>query len=564
MISDVTAESPGVAHSYVGSETIERAVSPNPADVPTPPTEESSSAVPSSEAEVSTSWAAVAEELQVGDPLKDSRVRRAKQAERVGRLVDKLERYKATRHIMRLIPAEFTVASGNIGKGVVTVIEARDLPDLKTMFRRSGAVNPFCVVHTGMHWWRTATCVKTSDPVWNTKFEFEMEDLSHEIRFLIFDGREELIGQAVVALGALAPRMNQDTSVWLPLRVRADINASDATSLATLQGYLHVRFRWYCEDLTAALLNHIAALESETGASALYIGNREQTMRKLERAGIPSRVYDLVYQNGKKIKVDGALVRNNLFVLQEAIFGPAYALLMYISKVRSWRDPVTTLVWLVFYVTFCCVPGLIVRWSPLFLAIFIIQRRRRQSFASDDEAPERLPHALKRVGVNENGTAITDEDWETLSNGTTSSSRRLAAPSSPSQVDGKAAEGASKDQSKDPGWLGRIKQVKSGMTAMDSAMTSYYDVYTRVVNVCNWSSPTGTGLFCGVLIALWLVLLVVPVRIVFLGFGMAFFLVPPSERDRSSVLTRFLYRIPPARRTLRYEDRRPSAGEQGW
>jgi len=472
----------------------------------------------------------VASSSALTNPIKQARLHRATVAKRIGSMVAKLDSFPYLSWVLKFLPQEYLACTGKLGTCRITVIEGRDLPDSKTLFRRSNNGDHFCVVHTGMHWWRTASCMKTSDPVWNTAFEFEIEDISHEIRFLVFD-RDDYVGQAALCLSALSPFTKKEISVWLPLRLRVDINSADALIPSSLQGYVHVRLRWQCDDYLAAILHLINPSESETGAKELYRADGAETTRRIERIGIPARAYEEVYS--KKTKVDSTTVKNTVFVLQEGIFGPALAVVTWINSIRSWEYPLASLLCMVLYTLLCLFPGEFVRWSPLALMIFLIRRALPFDALQDENPPERLPHAINRPG----------------------SSSGLEAQSLRSSIE---LQKANLDNSDQMGLLEKFRLVHRRVTTTDSILASYFAIYTRTVNAFNWSSPIASTALCAFLFLTWVILTVFPVKFTFLLLGVILFIAPStSEEKEDSTVTRFLNRIPPARRTLRREDRRP-------
>ncbi|KAJ1271491.1 hypothetical protein BS78_06G131500 [Paspalum vaginatum] len=405
-----------------------------------------------------------------------------------------------------------------IGVLEVGVLGAQGLTPMKTVDGR-GMTDAYCVAKYGQKWVRTRTVVDSCSPRWNEQYTWEVYDPCTVLTLAVFDnchlgnatagaGRDQRIGKVRIRLSTL--EMDKVCTSAHPLVL---LHPSGLRK----NGELCLAVRLTCLSLGSVVYLYgqplLPKMHYINPLTVLQLDNlRRQAMSivaaRLSRAEPPLRREVVEYMLDADSYVWSIRRSKANFLRVTALLSGAASTARWLADVCRWKNPATTILVHVLFVTLMCFPELILPTLFLCMATAGLWNYRRR--------PRRPPHMDPRLSCAEAIHADElDEELDTFPTSRPNAVVRL-----------------------------RYDRLRSVAGRIQTVVGDVATQGERVRSLLTWRDPRATALFTAFCLGAAVVLYVTPIRVVALVVGLYVLRHPRFRSRMPSAAGNFFKRLP--------------------
>ncbi|XP_062224813.1 FT-interacting protein 1-like [Phragmites australis] len=410
-----------------------------------------------------------------------------------------------------------------IGVLEVGVLGAQGLTPMKTVDGR-GTTDAYCVAKYGQKWVRTRTIVDSCSPRWNEQYTWEVYDPCTVLTLAVFDNCH--LGNATAGNGSNdAVRDQRIGKVRIRLStLEMDKVYTNAHPLVVLHpsglrknGELCLAVRLTCLSLGSVVYLYSQPLLPKMHYIQPFTilqldALRRQAMSivaaRLSRAEPPLRREVVEYMLDADSHVWSIRRSKANFFRVTALLSGAVSTARWLTDVCRWKNPATTILVHMLFVTLMCFPELILPTMFLYISMAGLWNYRRR--------PRRPPHMDARLSCAE--VIHPDELDEELDTFPTS------RPNAVVRV--------------------RYDRLRSVAGRIQTVVGDVATQGERVRSLLAWRDPRATALFTGLCLVAATVLYVTPVRVVALVAGLYVLRHPRFRSRMPSTAGNFFKRLP--------------------
>ncbi|RCV34084.1 hypothetical protein SETIT_7G134500v2 [Setaria italica] len=404
-----------------------------------------------------------------------------------------------------------------VGVLEVGVLGAQGLTPAKTVHGR-GVTDAYCVAKYGHKWVRTRTVVDSCSPRWNEQYTWEVYDPCTVLTLAVFDNCH--LGSDATAAGAGAVRDQRIGKVRIRLStLEMDRVYTNAHPLVTLHasglrknGELCLAVRLTCLSLGSVVHLYGQPFLPKMHYAHPFTVQQLDSLRRqaagivaarLSRAEPPLRREVVEYMLDADSHAWSIRRSKANFLRATALLSGAAGAARWLADVCRWRNPATTVLTHVLFVTLACFPELILPTVFLYMSAAGLWNYRRR--------PRRPPHMDARLSCAE--AAHPDELDEELDTFPTS------RPNAVVRV--------------------RYDRLRSVAGRIQAVVGDVATQGERVRSLLAWRDPRATAMFTAFCLVAAVVFYVTPIRVVALVAGLSsmpsaagnFFKRLPSRAD---------------------------------
>ncbi|KAL6650889.1 hypothetical protein ACP70R_009814 [Stipagrostis hirtigluma subsp. patula] len=410
-----------------------------------------------------------------------------------------------------------------VGVLEVGVLGAQGLPPMKTVGGR-GTTDAYCVAKYGQKWVRTRTVADACSPRWNEQYTWEVYDPCTVLTLAVFDNchlvsgagggggsgavRDQRIGKVRIRLSTLEMDRVYTTAhplvVLHPsgLRRNGELRLAVRLTCLSLGGVVHL----YGQPL-------LPRMHYVQPFTVLQLDNlRRQAMSlvaaRLSRAEPPLRREVVEYMLDADSHAWSIRRSKANFLRVTALLSGAASTARWLADVCHWRNPATTILVHVLFVSLMCFPELILPTMFLYLSVAGVCNYRRR--------PRRPPHMDAKLSCAE--VVHHDELDEELDTFPTS------RPNAVVRV--------------------RYDRLRSVAGRIQAVVGDAATQGERVRALLAWRDPRATALFTAFCLVAAVVLYVTPFRVVALAVGLYVLRHPRFRGRMPSAAGNFFKRLP--------------------
>ncbi|CAD6260552.1 unnamed protein product [Miscanthus lutarioriparius] len=408
-----------------------------------------------------------------------------------------------------------------IGVLEVGVLGAQGLTPMKTVDGR-GMTDAYCVAKYGQKWVRTRTVVDSCSPRWNEQYTWEVYDPCTVLTLAVFDNchlgngaagngaviRDQRIGKVRIRLSTLEMDKARTSAhplvVLHPSGLRKNgelclavrLTCLSLGSVVRLYGQPLLPKVHYIQPLTVVQLDSLRRQAMSIVAA------------RLSRAEPPLRREVVEYMLDADSHVWSIRRSKANFFRVTALLSGAASTARWLADVCRWKNPATTVLVHVLFVTLMCFPELILPTMFLYMSTAGLLNYRRR--------PRRPPHMDARISCAE---AIhpdeLDEELDTFPTSRPNAVVRL-----------------------------RYDRLRSVAGRIQTVVGDVATQGERIRSLLAWRDPRATALFTAFCLVAAAVLYVTPIRVVSLVVGLYVLRHPRFRGRMPSAASNFFKRLP--------------------
>ncbi|KAK7345821.1 hypothetical protein VNO77_16433 [Canavalia gladiata] len=405
-----------------------------------------------------------------------------------------------------------------VGVLEMRILRAVGLAPMKIKDGR-GVTDAYCLARFGKEWVKTHTVVDSLSPMWNVQYIWEVYDPCSVLTIGVFDdgrmnkntttnpiARDCPIGKVRIRLSTIETDRVYSHSYPLPMLHSAGVRK---------MGELHLALRFSCINVANMLLKYtmpllpkmhylhpLSADQLDTlrhealNVVASKLSNEEPPLSK----EVVEFMHDLHKWSMRRSKATFFRILSNLSGLT--------AVLKLLDGICNWKNRVTSVLFLIIYLTLVMLPAFIIPAILLYMAFVACWNYRFR--------PRHPPHMDARLSHAENVAADElDEEFDTF-------------PSTASDDIVKMR-------------YDRLRSLAGRVQAVAGDVATQGE---RILVLLTWRDPRATFLFMMFCLVAAVVFYVLPFRVVMTLFGL-YLLKPPRFRSKlPSYAVRFFKRLP--------------------
>ncbi|KAK1373627.1 FT-interacting protein 1 [Heracleum sosnowskyi] len=424
---------------------------------------------------------------------------------------------ESTNNISDLRPTEEQLWKSSIGVLEVGILNARDLLPMKTKDGRA-TTDAYCVAKYGQKWFRTRTITDSFMPRWNEQYSWEVFDPCTVITVGVFDhwnyagdkaggGKDSRIGKVRIRLSTLETERVYTHSYPILVLDRSGVKK---------MGEIHLALRFTCY----SLLNMIHMYSQPLLPKMHYnhpLSVNEIDSLKHQAVLIVSRRLSFVEPPLRKEVVEFMLdddfhmwsLRKSKAILFRimGVLSGLFALGKWFEEICHWKNPRTTILFHILFLTWVLYPVLIL--PTIFLYLFLI------GVSLYRWRPKHPPHLDTRLSLAENvHPDELEEEFDTFPTSCSSEIVRMR--------------------------YDRMRSIANRLLHVVGDLAIFGE---RLQSLLSWRDPRATALIVIFLLIASIVLYVAPFQVALLT---VFYVLrhPKLRSKHPSLLLNFLMRLP--------------------